>query len=161
MVRKPPAIRARNLPGVAFRRSPRDHHLLPRIATGETMERTSASAPCLEAGVAPWYPPGNGRRAARTMRRPRNGRQTCGGNGPRLPDAPAPPQRSMKPTNTHRCGKHVVNANPASPIPIWTDCAVHSERTRVADRFRRISLLEFTGEEALRLGWIVEHAMLE
>lgn len=66
------------------------------------------------------------------------------------------------PVNTHRCGKHVVNANPASSIPIWTDCAVHSSgSSQIRDRFTRMTLVEFSGEESLLLNTIVEYAMLD
>ncbi|WP_432829957.1 hypothetical protein [Dactylosporangium sp. CA-092794] len=63
--------------------------------------------------------------------------------------------------NTHRCGRHVVLANPASQIPIWMDCAVHRfTPMQVTRRFTDLVALEFSHEETLRLGWIVEHAML-
>jgi hypothetical protein len=61
----------------------------------------------------------------------------------------------------HRCGKHVVLANPASRIPVWMECAVHRfTPMQVSRRFAEIVELEFSGEETLRLSWIVEHAML-
>lgn len=63
--------------------------------------------------------------------------------------------------NAHRCGKHVVLANPASSIPVWMDCTVHRfTPMQVSRRFIEIVTLEFSHEETLRLGWIVEHAML-
>ncbi|WP_432978056.1 hypothetical protein [Dactylosporangium sp. CA-233914] len=63
--------------------------------------------------------------------------------------------------NVHRCGKHVVLANPASRIPVWMECAVHRYTPlQVSRRYTAIVELEFTYEESLRLGWIVEHAML-
>ncbi|GAA2578288.1 hypothetical protein GCM10010399_05040 [Dactylosporangium fulvum] len=61
----------------------------------------------------------------------------------------------------HRCGRHVVLANPASRIPIWMDCAVHRYTpVQIERRFSDIVALEFSGEELLQLGWIVEHGML-
>ncbi|GAA0707968.1 hypothetical protein Drose_30780 [Dactylosporangium roseum] len=61
----------------------------------------------------------------------------------------------------HRCGRHVVLANPASRIPIWMDCAVHRYTpVQIQRRFSDIVALEFSGEELLQLGWIVEHGML-
>ncbi|MET7392767.1 hypothetical protein KZZ52_52275 [Dactylosporangium sp. AC04546] len=61
----------------------------------------------------------------------------------------------------HRCGKHVVLANPASRIPIWMECAVHRfTPLQVTRRFHEMVALEFSGEELLRLDWIVEHGML-
>jgi hypothetical protein len=62
----------------------------------------------------------------------------------------------------YRCGKHAVVANPASRIPVWTECTVHRfTETRIKERFQDIIHLEFYGEELLRLGWIVRHAMLD
>jgi hypothetical protein len=62
----------------------------------------------------------------------------------------------------YRCGKHVVIANPASPISIWVECAVHrSDTAQVGDRFRRIVGLDFRGEEKLHLNLIVKHCMLD
>lgn len=61
----------------------------------------------------------------------------------------------------HRCGKHVVLANPASRIPIWMECAVHRfTPPLVSRRFTEIVSIQFSGEETLRLDWIVQHAML-
>jgi hypothetical protein len=61
----------------------------------------------------------------------------------------------------HRCGKHVVLANPASRIPIWMECAVHRfTPMQVETRFNVIVKIEFSGEETLRLDWIVQHGML-
>jgi hypothetical protein len=63
--------------------------------------------------------------------------------------------------NAHRCGKHVVLANPSAAIPVWMECAVHRfTPMQVTRRFDDIVLLEFTHEETLQLGWIVEHGML-
>jgi hypothetical protein len=63
--------------------------------------------------------------------------------------------------NLHRCGRHVVLANPASRIPVWMDCAVHRfTPLQVTRRYTTIVELEFTYEETLWLGSIVEHAML-
>jgi len=63
--------------------------------------------------------------------------------------------------NAHRCGKHVVLANPSARIPVWMECAVHRfTPMKVSRRFNDIVLLEFSHEETLRLGWIVEHGML-
>ena len=63
--------------------------------------------------------------------------------------------------NAHRCGKHLVLANPASRIPVWMECAVHRfTPMQVTRRFNDLVLLEFTHEETLHLGWIVEHGML-
>ena len=61
----------------------------------------------------------------------------------------------------HRCGRHVVLANPASRIPVWMECAVHRfTPLQVTRRFTEMVHLEFSAEEALRLSFIVEHAML-
>ena len=36
----------------------------------------------------------------------------------------------------HLCGKHSVLSNPASRIPVWTECTVHrSTDTRIKERF--------------------------
>jgi hypothetical protein len=68
----------------------------------------------------------------------------------------------MNPPKNHRCGKHVVIANPASQIPVWIACRVHrSGDTQLRDRFDTIIRLEFWGEEILQLGWIVEYGMLD
>jgi hypothetical protein len=68
----------------------------------------------------------------------------------------------MKPPTDHRCGKHVVNANPRSQIPIWAPCHVHrSGDGSVRQLFQRITQLEFTFEEDLRLGLAVRYGMLE
>ena len=68
----------------------------------------------------------------------------------------------MTSLNKHRCGKHVVRANATSQIPVWIDCPVHRRSTdQISGRFMEIVALEFFGEEILRLGWIVEHAMLD
>ncbi|GAA2326715.1 hypothetical protein [Dactylosporangium salmoneum] len=63
--------------------------------------------------------------------------------------------------NAYRCGKHLVLANPSSRIPVWMECAVHRfTPMQVTRRFNDIAALEFSYEETLRLGWIVEYAML-
>ncbi|WP_433609782.1 hypothetical protein ACQP2P_39300 [Dactylosporangium sp. CA-139114] len=63
--------------------------------------------------------------------------------------------------NARRCGKLAVLANPASRIPVWMECAVHRFTPLQIDRrYAAIVELEFSYEETLRLGWIVEHAML-
>ncbi|MFB9441722.1 hypothetical protein Dvina_45880 [Dactylosporangium vinaceum] len=61
----------------------------------------------------------------------------------------------------HRCGRHVVLANPASRIPVWMECAVHRfTPLQVTRRFTEMAHREFSDNETLRLDWIVEHAML-
>ncbi len=45
---------------------------------------------------------------------------------------------------------------------VWIDCLVHRRSTdQISGRFMEIVALEFFGEEILRLGWIVEHGMLD
>lgn len=63
---------------------------------------------------------------------------------------------------SHRCGKHVLLSVPATPASGWIACPVHRMGgARVEETFRRIVGLEFHGEEVLRLGWIIRHAMLD
>jgi hypothetical protein len=68
----------------------------------------------------------------------------------------------MRSPKNHRCGKHVVIANPASQIPVWIECPVHrGGASQVRARFADIVGLEFLGEEVLHLGWIVKYGMLD
>jgi hypothetical protein len=75
-----------------------------------------------------------------------------------VPGAGPPSVAGMR---AQRCGRHVVRANPASRIPVWMECAVHRfTPLQLTRRFTEMVQIEFSDEEALRLGWIVEHAML-
>ncbi|MFI5911447.1 hypothetical protein [Dactylosporangium sp. NPDC051541] len=61
----------------------------------------------------------------------------------------------------HRCGRHVVLANPAARIPVWMECAVHRfTPLQVTRRFTEMVHLEFNAEETLHVQNIVAHAML-
>ncbi|GAA1661580.1 hypothetical protein ACFQY4_30895 [Catellatospora bangladeshensis] len=63
---------------------------------------------------------------------------------------------------SHRCGKHVLLSTPASAQSGWISCPVHRMGTTHLDAtFTRIVTLEFHGEEQLRFGWIITHAMLD
>lgn len=62
----------------------------------------------------------------------------------------------------HRCGKHVVNANPSSQIPIWMPCQVHrSEALEVRQSFESMVSLAYEDPDRARLASIVTAAMLD
>ncbi|HEX6499019.1 MAG TPA: hypothetical protein VF054_08300 [Micromonosporaceae bacterium] len=68
----------------------------------------------------------------------------------------------MTPSAHHRCGKHVVNANPRSQIPIWTPCHVHRSRgDAVRDLFEALVGHEYPDADRTRLTSIVRSAMLD